>query len=127
MTPAPEATSENIEGKKEACKTYVDQTKLLVTLASAFLIAPAVVVVKSSNGRPVVEQGAFWWFIATEASFVVSVLLGYGVLASVAGSQDDGSYDVYRLATRGLSLLQLILYVTGLVLFVVLITKNTGT
>jgi hypothetical protein len=29
------------EGKKEASKTYLEQTKLLVTLSSAFLFAPA--------------------------------------------------------------------------------------
>ena len=34
----------NLDGKKEACKTYIEQTKLLVTLASAFIFAPAVLI-----------------------------------------------------------------------------------
>jgi len=32
---------QNLENRKEACKTYIEQTKLLVTLASVFLMAPA--------------------------------------------------------------------------------------
>jgi len=32
------------DSKKEACKTYIEQTKLLVTLASAFLFAPAALI-----------------------------------------------------------------------------------
>ena len=33
-----------LEGKKDACNTYVEQTKLLVTLASVFVVAPAAVI-----------------------------------------------------------------------------------
>ena len=123
MTDADEAATK-LEGKKEACKTYVEQTKLLVTLASAFLVAPAIVIIKT-NGQSVLAHQAFWWFVSTEFFFVFSVILGYSVLSSLAGSQDDGSYNVYRTATRCLSVLQLICYLTGLVLFVVLIIKNT--
>ncbi len=114
----------NHEGRSEACKTYIEQTKLLVTLASAFLIAPAVVIVRTS-GQAVLQHRAFWWFVSTEVCFVFSVLMGYFVLGSIAGSQDDGSFDVYRSATRGLSISQLISYLLGLVLFIVLIIKNT--
>jgi hypothetical protein len=120
----PEETKTNdLDGKKEACKTYVEQTKLLVALSSAFLVAPPVVLVRTSN-QAVLSGQSFWWFVATEFCFVISVLLGYAVLASIAGSQDEGTYDVYRLATRTLSLLQLFSYLSRLVLFVVLIVKN---
>ena len=32
------------DGKKDACSTYIEQTKLLVTLASVFVVAPAALI-----------------------------------------------------------------------------------
>lgn len=112
------------DGKKEACKTYLEQTKLLVTLASAFLFAPAGLVTilkdKVASNITYVQIG---WFIAVEICFIVSVLAGYVVLGSLAGSQDDNSFDVFRPATRLFSLLQFVAYVTGLALFIALAVK----
>ena len=109
------------DGKKEACKTYLEQTKLLVTLASAFLFAPAGLVTimkdKASARLTYVQIG---WFIAAEVCFIFSVLAGYVVLGSLAGSQDDDSFNVFRTATRLFSLLQFGAYVVGLVLFIAL-------
>lgn len=105
-------------GKQEACKTYLEQTKLLVTLASAFLFAPAGLVAilkdRSSAGIATVDLR---WFVAAESFFVLSVLAGYVVLGTLAGSQDEGSFDVFRPATRVASLLQLGLYLGGMAAF----------
>jgi len=103
------------EGKKEACKTYIEQTKLIVTLASAFLFAPAALVTilkdKASAG---VGNPVLAWFVAIEALFFCSALSGYVVPGSLAGSQDDGSFDVFRGATRCFPLLQFGLYLGAL-------------
>lgn len=109
------------DSKKEACKTYLEQTKLLVTLASAFLFAPAgLVTILKDKGTAKITHMQIGWFIAVEVCFILSVLAGYVVLGSLAGSQDDNSFNVFRPATRLFSLLQFITYVVGLSLFITL-------
>ncbi len=110
--------------KKAACATYIEQTKLLVTLASAFLVAPAGLAAFLKD-RPAAGLGSLslGLFLSTEALFVLSVLSGYIVLGTIAGSQDSGSYDVYRPATRIASLIQLAAYVVALGVFVVLVQQ----
>ena len=106
------------EGQKEAVKTYTEQTKLLVTLASAFLFAPAglVGILKDKDAAHLtnVQLG---WFIGCEIFFILSVLSGYFVLASLSGSQATGQFDVFRLATRASSLVQFFAYLLGLIFF----------
>ena len=105
-------------GKQEACKTYIEQTKLLVTLASAFLLAPAgLVAILKERTSIGISKADLCWFIAAEALFVLSVLAGYIVLGSLAGSQDEGKFDVFRTATRLWSLFQFGLYVGGMAAF----------
>ena len=87
------------EGQKEAVKTYIEQTKLLVTLASAFLFAPAGLV-SILKDRTSLDRGQLGWFIAAEIFFILSVLVGYVVLASLSGSQAANEFNVYRLATQ---------------------------
>ena len=111
-----------MNGKSEALKTYVEQTKLLVTLASGFVLAPAAAV---SLFRPADQQHpahlSFRLFLAAEALLIFSVVCGYAVLGSIVGSQHSEEFNVYRPATRILSLLQLGLYLGGLLCFVFLI------
>jgi hypothetical protein len=118
------ATGPISEGKKEACKTYLEQTKLLVTLASAFLFAPAglIAIVKD---RPALKISStdFTWFVVTEALFVVSVLAGYVAIGSVTGSQDSEAFNVFRPATRISSLIQFGCYLLGIILFIALAVR----
>jgi hypothetical protein len=106
-----------IDDKKEACKTYIEQTKLLVTLASAFIVAPAALATLKGGGTTLGSalMEAFFW---SEISFVGSVFSGYLVLGSIAGSQNKGEYNVYRAATMLLSWLQILTYVAGLSVFI---------
>ena len=108
--------------RKDACKTYVEQTKLLVTLASSFLVAPAAFIVLFTGEK---DLGLTLFqttvFVISELAFVASVIAGYVVLGAITGSQHNGTYDVYRPATRISSLIQLALYVSGLAVFVWLI------
>lgn len=111
------------DDRKEACKTYVEQTKLLVTLASAFLIAPATLIglLRPETGARL-TRAQLYWAIAAEGCFVLSVCFGYVVLGSVAGSQDAGTYDVFRPATRWASMLQFLAYIVGVTLMATLFT-----
>jgi hypothetical protein len=109
------------DGKAEACKTYIEQTKLLVTLASAFLFAPAGLVALLKDKDTVhLDKYTMIWFLVVEALFVLSVLTGYVVLGTLAGSQDDGSFNVYRPATMRFSLIQFGLYLGGMGMFIYL-------
>jgi hypothetical protein len=109
------------EGKKEACKTYLEQTKLLVTLASAFLFAPVgLVTILKDRTVAHISKTEVGWFIAVEIIFIGSVLAGYVVLGSLTGTQDSGDFDVYRTATRVASLIQFGCYLLGLIVFMVL-------
>lgn len=109
------------EGRKEACKTYIEQTKLLVTLASAFLVAPAGLAAMLKDKEAAALSGThLGWLITTELLFIASVLMGYIVLGCVAGSQDDSSFDIYRPMTRFSSLFQFALYLGGLASFITL-------
>jgi hypothetical protein len=109
-------------GKLEACKTYIEQTKLLVTLSSAFLVAPPVVISRFST-NPLFPVMSHILFFVAEFLFIGSVLAGYFVLATIAGSQDLGTFDVHRPATRISSWSQLLLYLGGLICFVFLVIK----
>lgn len=111
-----------MSGKEEALKTYVDQTKLLVTLASGFVLAPAAAVSLFHSSDPQYHPHvSVSLFLFAEASLIISVILGYAVLGSIAGSQHSGIFNVYRPATRILSIFQLLFYLGGLSCFVFLI------
>jgi hypothetical protein len=110
-----------MEGKKEACKTYIEQTKLLVTLSSAFLFAPAgLVAILKDTAQAGIGQWGIRWFIIAELLFVGSVLMGYVVLGTLAGSQNSNSFDVFRTATRVTFLMQFFFYIFGLLVFMLL-------
>jgi hypothetical protein len=111
------------DGQKEACKTYIEQTKLLVALASAFIFAPPALLTLMKDAHDVGVGNVLRMFVIAEALFVASVLAGYVVLGCVTGSQNDGSFDVFRLATRMSSILQLVFYLLGVTAFVVLAAR----
>jgi hypothetical protein len=112
------------EGQKESIRTYIEQTKLLVTLASAFLFAPAGFIgIMKDRTASGLDKSQLYSFIGSEVLFIISVLAGYVVLGSLTGSQAAGDFDVYRPATRRSSLVQFGAYVFGLVVFLVLATK----
>lgn len=96
--------------RQEACKTFIEQTKLLTSLASAFIIAPAVVL-------DLLGVVLVWPIIGAEVLFVISVLAGYIAMGAIAGTQNKGDYDVYRPAVRISGLIQFFTYLAGIALF----------
>jgi hypothetical protein len=107
------------DGPREACKTYIEQTKLLVALASGFIVAPAALVpwIAGKDKIPFGESAVHLLFGA-ELSFIISVLMGYVVLATIAGFQQINRFDVNRSATKWSSRLQIVAYLVGLFIFV---------
>jgi hypothetical protein len=109
------------DGPREACKTYIEQTKLLVALASAFIVAPAALVPWIAGKERIPfdpPEAAVHLLFAAELSFIVSVLMGYVVLATIAGFQQLNKFDVNRSATKWSSRLQIVAYLVGLFIFV---------
>jgi hypothetical protein len=54
---------------------------------------------------------------------VVSVILGYVTIGTIAGTQNDGTYNVFRTATRRFSLAQFCSYIAGVAVFGILVTR----
>ena len=121
-------TSSN-DGRKDACKTYIEQVKLLVTLASAFVVAPAAMIpLFSGTGRMIASHDVIMRFFKAELAFIGSVLAGYFALATIAGYQHRNDFNVYRRATRIVSIIQVLAYLFGLwqfVQFLLLILRQT--
>src|ERR1043165_156139 len=96
------------EAKNEACKTYLEQTKLLITLASAFIIAP----VAFFDKEQILKYFSLWM----EACFVFSAFLGYVVVGTISGRQFKKEFNLYRRGTRIFSLAQIGAFFTGLII-----------
>jgi hypothetical protein len=118
------------EGRKEALKTFIEQTKILITLASGFVLAPPAVLSFLRKPAPTPSPGcavplvpSLPWerFNWAEGLLVASILFGYLVLSTIAGSQHQGNYDVHRPMTRLFSVLQIVLYLVGVILFLTMI------
>lgn len=99
----------------DACKTYLEQTKLLVTLASAFIIAPIALFEKLQTMNSLV--------IFMELGFVLSVFTGYVVFGTISGTQHKGEYNVYNSNTMLFSRIQIGLFLFGLVFFLLSVTR----
>lgn len=116
-------TEEEVKsGRAEAVKTYIEQTKLLVSLASGFVLAPPAVlsIFRHPDGDALtnVPWNRFYW---AEGFLISSILAGYLVLASIAGYQHIGNFNVHRTATRIFSIIQLLLYIAGIGFFVLMV------
>jgi hypothetical protein len=113
------------EDRKEACKTYIEQTKLLVTLASAFVLAPIAFIgyIRNDKALSILSPAELRGLMVTEGFFVLSVLLGYVVLGALAGTQHEGAFDVFRPAIRVTSLIQFSSYLLGLGILVFLLSS----
>jgi hypothetical protein len=108
-----------LDGPKEAVKTYIEQTKLLVTLSSAFVLAPAgAVAVFKDRAAVSLSNSLLTWFVVADVFFILSVLMGYVVLGTISGYQHLNQFNVHRTATRWCSLLQILTYVAGLIVFI---------
>ncbi|MDX0833803.1 hypothetical protein GOD82_28615 [Sinorhizobium medicae] len=119
IKPPSKPTDFGLDDRKESVKTYIEQTKLLVTLASAFVVAP-VVLTSAIKGEltSTLSHNQLSTFVAAEIMFILSILLGYVVLATISGSQVLGEHWIYRPATTVSSLLQITTYVLGLALLI---------
>jgi len=97
----------------DASKMIIKQTKMLVYLAVAFIIATAIVCTKSVHPID--------YFIICEMFWFVSIIFSYAVVGSVAGQIALGIEDIYRTSTRVGSFLQLFFCGAGFVAFIIML------
>lgn len=99
--------NKEITHRQEACKTYIEQAKLLTSLASAFIVAPAAIL-------GFTRVSLAWQLLVAEVCFVLSVLAGYISIGAIAGSQFKGEYNIHRTAVKGAGRLQFLAYIAGI-------------
>lgn len=99
-----------LDHRKSACKTFTEQTKLLMSLASAFILAPAVV-------ANFVDFRLTWQIVVAEILFVLSLLASYLTLGALTGTQFKGEFNVYRPAIMWFGRVQFVAYLIGIGLF----------
>lgn len=109
-----QSIKQDSDHRKESVKTYIEQTKVLVSLASAFVVAPAAAIV-------LLRDVNHFLFALSELAFVGSVFFGYVVFSTIAGKQHRNIFNVYDCTTRAISWLQILCFLGGLVLFIIMI------
>ncbi len=108
--------------RMEACRTHIELARLLMVLASAFVVAPPVLAAYLARARTAeLATASVFLFAVSELLFISSVLSGYIVVGLIASSQDEGSFNAYRPATRIFSVGQLGAYVFGLICFLIMV------
>jgi uncharacterized membrane protein len=111
-----------------ATEKYLDQVKLLTTLATALLVSPSVLlaVVRFSTEAPSLVADiarASTYLMISSGSFVLVVIATYFIYSSIVGSLLKNKVDLYRPATRWFSLGQLLFVVVGCVFLVLFILQ----
>lgn len=107
-------------GPKAAVETYLEQVKIVTALATTLLLTPNVLLTleqQATARQSLAANLPAWetWLIAANVAFLSAVILTYFIYATVVGDMDDNKFDVYRPATRWLSLAQLVALLVGCV------------
>ncbi len=110
-------TREELENRKLAVDRYLDQIKILSALATALLLAPAIMEVIVQR-VPAISSTRLV-ALAANVAFLLVIVLSYLIYSSLVGEINRGTYDVYRPATRIFSFVQLASLVAGLVLLTI--------
>lgn len=121
------------EFRKFAAETMIDVSKLLITLASGFLVlttsflnylpkpTPSVTPTAAAS-HPV---NAFWLLVASWFVLIVSIIfgvLGIGSIATTAQEQNCFNIDINR--TNSYLQFQQILFILGFIIFVIFALLN---
>ena len=118
---------EAAECRKFAVEKYLEQVKIVTTLATTLLVTPNALVAlypaEEAKGQvPVVLcQGLKPWLLTANISFALTIVLAYFIYSSVVGFIFQGEYDIHRPMTRVFSLLQLFTLAVGCTSLVVVL------
>lgn len=116
------------ELEKLAVEKYLEQVRLLTTLASALLVSPAILVaiLRFAGEVPAVaadlQQASVYLFLSS-GFLVLVIITTYLIYSSVVGRLVSGEVDLYRPATRVFSLLQILFLIAGVVFLVLFVNR----
>jgi phosphatidylglycerophosphatase A len=118
------AEMSNVNYRKFAVETMIDAAKLLITLASGFLVL-SVTLLKHLSSTPSDPIHHFWLMILCWIALIVSIACGVLSLGAVATSaHDHEKFDVDELMTKWLLRGQQVLFVCAFVFFVIYAVVN---
>ncbi len=111
--------------KKFAVETMKEVAKLLITLASGFLIITVSFLQFIVDANPKTSIEYFWLIVVTWALLVLSIMSGIIALGAIASTAHDNcSYNVDENWTKYSLMAQQIFFVLSSVSFVVFGTLN---
>ena len=109
--------------QKYAVEKYIEQVKVLTTLASALLLSPGILaalfsVIGDHNLLPQQKQQVIIAVIISSASSLIAIFFAYFIYSSLIGMIYKNKYDIYRPATRIFSLLHFSLVIVSSISFI---------
>jgi hypothetical protein len=106
--------------ERDSVETYKDLTKLLISLATGTMVLAPTLLTLWKTGRIM----ALWSLCISSGFLVGSVICGICVLSTLAGSQHANEYNIDYPLTRLFSIPQWIIFIAGLIFFMVFVFKN---
>lgn len=108
--PKQAANNGNLEGNKESCKTFIDLSKLIISLSTGvFVLLPAFLEKirnRKLGGRKQLYAGLIF--------LLISIVFGLFVISGLAGTQRIGEYNIAASHIKLTSKAQWISFVLGL-------------
>jgi len=111
------------EDKKFIVEKYLDQVKILTALASALFITPSLLqfIVKITTNKSLDTSTVKLWFLLSNISFLIVVILTYFIYSSVVCFMKKGEFDIERPLTRCFSIVQFGILVIGCIFFIIFV------
>ena len=105
--------------KQFAVETMIEVSRLLITLASGFLVL-SVTLLKNLSSTPSDPIQHFWLMIICWSALIISIACGALSLGSIATSaHDEKKFDVDKPSTRWFLRGQQVLFVLSFIFFVI--------
>jgi hypothetical protein len=109
-----------LEAKKDSCKTYIDLSKLIISLSTGVIILVPSFLALMTERQLKVKKALYCGLIALG----ISIVLGLFVIAALAGSQRIGEYNIAAMHIERFSQGQWILFMLGIILCGHFLLKN---
>ena len=111
---------EKIEGKKESCKTFIDLSKLIISLSTGvFLLLPSFL--EKMKDQQLQDKPTLYFGLIL---FLISIFFGLFVISALAGSQRMEQYNIAATHIKVTSMLQWSSFFFGLSLCGFFLIRN---
>ena len=114
------AKIERLEGKKDSCTTFIDLSKLIISLSTGVFVLLPAFLEKIRNENLLCRKTLYTGLI----SLLISIVFGLFVIAALAGSQRIEEYNIAALHIKLTSMIQWATFLWGLFLCGLFLLKN---